>query len=48
MLGEPSHEKQLSLIHVCKIGLNEISTDKLGNRVLVRGERRYSARPHPY
>jgi hypothetical protein len=22
MVGEPSHVKQLSLIHVCKIGLN--------------------------
>ncbi len=27
--------------------LNEISTDQLGKRVEVRGERRYSARPHP-
>jgi hypothetical protein len=30
---------------VCKIGLNEISTDQLGNRDGVRGGKRYSARP---
>ncbi len=28
--------------------LNQISTDQLGNRVVKKGGRRYSARPHPF
>ncbi len=28
--------------------LNEISTDQLGKRVVARGGRRFSGRPHPF
>jgi hypothetical protein len=30
MVGEPSHVKQLSLIHECKIGLKVVSSEKVG------------------
>jgi hypothetical protein len=29
MVGEPSHVKQLSLNHVCKIGLKYFNSDKI-------------------
>jgi hypothetical protein len=39
MAEEPSHIKQLSLIHVCKIGLSKKSRElmyrKMGNRSLI-------------
>jgi hypothetical protein len=43
MVEEPSHGKQLSLNHVCKIGLKEIFKDQLGYNY-----KRYSFRPHPF
>jgi hypothetical protein len=36
MVGEPSHVKQLSLNHVCKIGLNSESSEAMRTCLMVK------------
>jgi hypothetical protein len=46
MAEEPSHIKQLSLIHVCKIGLNDGCSTVMGRKGLTNLSARDSTKNH--